>query len=204
MNIKFPKEEKVILEKIYNAILEKDYNTFLNYYNEVIKHANFYNKYYSSLLNVYVETLFEIKQYDKLIMIVEELRKQNIENCMWYFYVIIYLISQKDFYYAKSIITKSKLLSTDSIKYLINEDDANYNSIISMHLVLLSTVGPCLIIINFLNELLTETLKNDVDDTYILMRFFELLNLLYEYGLDKEIIDIFIKSLEILYEIKIE
>lgn len=204
MNIKFPKEEKVILEKIYNAILEKDYNTFLNYYNEVIKHANFYNKYYSSLLNVYVETLFEIKQYDKLIMIVEELKKQNIENCMWYFYVIIYLISQKDFYYAKSIITKSKLLSTDSIKYLINEDDANYNSIISMHSVLLSTVGPCLIIINFLNELLTETLKNDVDDTYILMRFFELLNLLYEYGLDKEIIDIFIKSLEILYEIKIE
>lgn len=204
MNIKFPKEEKVILEKIYNAILEKDYNNFLNYYNEVIKHANFYNKYYSSLLNAYVETLFEIKQYDKLIMIVEELRKQNIENCMWYFYVIIYLISQKDFYYAKSIITKSKLLSTDSIKYLINEDDASYNSIISMHSVLLSTVGPCLIIINFLNELLTETLKNDVDDTYILMRFFELINLLYEYGLDKEIIDIFIKSLEILYEIKIE
>lgn len=204
MNIKFPKEEIRIIESIRTAIVKQDYLTLLSHYDDILKYCNFYNKYYNSVLNIYIETLFQIKEYEKMIALVEDLRKQKIENSMWYFYIIAYLISQKDFYYAKTIINKSKLLASDSIKYLIDSDDADYNAIFNLHSVILSTIGPCLIIINFLNELLVEANNIKIDDEYILMRYFDLLNLLYEYGLDKEIIDIFIKTIEKLYEIKID
>lgn len=204
MNIKFPKEEIRIIESIRTAIMNENYSTFLLYYDDVIKYSQFYNKYYISVLNIYIETLFKIKEYEKMISLVEDLRKQEIENSMWYFYVIAYLISQKDFYYAKTIVSKSKLLVSDSIKYLIEGDDVDYNAIFNLHPIILSTIGPCLIIINFLNELLVEANNNKIDDEYILMRYFDLLNLLYEYGLEKEVIDIFIKTIEMLYEIKID
>lgn len=204
MNIKFPKEEIRIIESIRTAIMNEDYSTFLSYYDDIIKYSQFYNKYYDSVLNIYIETLFKIKEYEKMISLVEDLRKQEIENSMWYFYVIAYLISQKDFYYAKAIISKSKIFTDDSLKFLINGDDADYNVIFNLHQLMLVTIGPSLIIINFLNELLVEANNIKIDDEYILMRYFDLLNLLYEYGIDKEIIDIFIKTIEMLYEIKID
>lgn len=204
MNIKFPKEEIRIIESIRTVIMNEDYSTFLSYYDDIIKYSQFYNKYYNSVLNIYVETLFKIKEYEKMISLVEDLRKQEIENSIWYFYVIAYLISQKDFYYAKAIINKSKIFTNDSLKFLINGDDADYNVIFNLHQLMLVTIGPSLIIINFLNELLVEANNIKIDDEYILMRYFDLLNLLYEYGIDKEIIDIFIKTIEMLYEIKID
>lgn len=204
MNIKFPKEEIRIIESIRTAIMNEDYSSFLSYYDDIINYSQLYNKYYNSILNIYIETLFKIKEFEKMILLVEELHKQEIENCMWYFYVFAYLIAKKDFYYVKAIISKSKLLASDSVKYLIDGEDVDYNAVFNLHPLILTTLGPCLIIINFLNELLVEVNNIKIDDEYILMRYFDLLNLLYEYGVDKELIDIFIKTIEILYEIKID
>lgn len=203
MNIKFPKEETRVLEIVRNAILKKDYKTLLEQYDNVLSCSIFINQYSESVLNMYIETLFNIKEYDKLLNFIEELRKKDIESCNWYFYCLIYLVTNKDLYYAKSIINRSKLLKDPSISSLINEEDSNYNMVFNLHCALLETMGPCLILINFINELMMEMYNRKIDDDYVIMRLFDLLNLMYEYSVEESIIETFRTAIESLYEIEI-
>ena len=68
---------------------------------------------------------------------------------------------------------------------------------------MLYSIGPCLIIINFINDLIEENTKSEINKEYILMRLFDLLNLLYESNADDYIIKLFRECIEILYEIEI-
>ena len=203
MNIKFPKEVTRKIEEIKEVIYEKQYSKVLNYYDEIIENAKSINNINQTLITEYIDILFEMRMFEKIISFVEELRKIELENFNWYYYVFVSLIYRKDFYYAKSIILRSKILQEDSIKYLIDENEINLNSVFNLHDSLFKSVAPCLIIINFINELIVEALNKKIDEEYIIMRFFDLLNLLYEYGIDEEIIGLFSKTVETIYEIKI-
>jgi len=203
MNIKFPKEQIRIIEDIRNAVIKKSKVLMQEQYDNVLLNCKFLEQYCPSLLDQYIKTLFEIREFELLINIVEDLKRKDIENCLWYYYMFAILILKKDIHYAKSIIKRSSLLNDNSIKYLISEDEGNYNSIISLHSTLLTTIGPCLILVNFINELFNESLKIEITDEYIIMRFFDLLNLLFEYGVDEEIIEMVKNTLETIYEIDI-
>ncbi len=203
MNIKFPKEEIRMIEIIREAILYKKHFVIVEQYDNVINNAKFFKQYYESILNEYLKALFDAREFEKVVCFIEDLKKQNLENCEWYFYAFICLIAKKDIYYIKSLISRSNLLNNESIKHLIDENDANYNYIINLHYDLLMTIGPCLILITFVNELFSESFDIKLEDDYIVMRFFDLLNLLFEYGVEEEIIEIFRNSLETLYEIEI-
>ena len=203
MNIKFPKQNILFLNEIKQLIISRDYKSLLNEYNNIILNASFLKQYSIDVLNNYFEILFTIKEYDKYITLIEELRKQEIENYSWYFYLFTILLYKKDIYYAKSIISRSKLLNDSSIKYLISEDEGNYSQVINLHDLLFQEVGPCLILVNFINELLTETFNMEINDEYIIMRYFDLINLLFEYGVSEDFISIFTNTLETIYEIDI-
>ena len=67
MNIKFPKEETRVLEIVRNALLKKDYKVLLEQYDNVFNYSMFINQYNEFIINSYVEALFKIKEYDKLL-----------------------------------------------------------------------------------------------------------------------------------------
>lgn len=203
MNIKFPKEEIRLIETIRDYILNREYSQLLPLYDDVVKHSKFINQHNVSIINIYFKSLFEMREFEKIICLIEDLKKNDLESCQWYFYGFICLIAKKDLYYAKRFINNSKLFLDESINYLIKDDECNYNLIFSLHSTLLLTIGPCLILINFINELIVESFNQKIDDEYIIMRFFDLLNILYENGIDDEIITIFKETLETLYEIEI-
>lgn len=203
MNIKFPKDKVVFIDLIKQLISSKNYKKLMLEYNNIISNSSFLNQYYPEILDTYFEILFDVKEYEKYITLVEELRKQEIENYMWYFYAFTILLYKKDLYYAKSLIIRSKILNDSSIKYLIQEDEGDYTQIINLHHSLQTTIGPCLVIINFINELLAEAYQNNMTDEYIIMRYFDLINLLFEYGINEEFITIFINAVETIYEIDI-
>ena len=96
MNIKFPKEETRVLEIVRNALLKKDYKVLLEQYDNVFNYSMFINQYNEFIINSYVEALFKIKEYDKLLNLVEHLRSKDMESCNWYFYCLMYLLSNKD------------------------------------------------------------------------------------------------------------
>lgn len=203
MNIKFPKDKVVFIDLIKQLISSKNYKKLMMEYNNIISNSSFLNQYYPEILDTYFEILFDVKEYEKYITLVEELRKQEIENYMWYFYAFTILLYKKDLYYAKSLIIRSKILNDSSIKYLIQEDEGDYTQIINLHPSLQTTIGPCLVIINFINELLAEAYQNNMTDEYIIMRYFDLINLLFEFGINEEFITIFINAVETIYEIDI-
>lgn len=203
MNIKFPKEETIIVEQLKQAIISRNHQLLINQYENVIKHSDFLHKYSHDLLDDYIMELFDIREFETVINIVDDLLKLRIESCNWYFYVFCILIAKKDIYYARSLINRSPLLNDSNIKAMINEEDTNYGQLINLHESLLYSIGPCLVIINFINELLIESLQTTIDEEYIIMRYFDLLNLLYEYGVEDDFIDIFRNCLETIYEIDI-
>lgn len=202
MNIKFPKEEIVFVEKLRNSIITKE--DIKEVVDEVLEHAKFLYQYNPKLLDTYIKTLFELRLFEMVINITEDLKKQNLESMDWYFYSFASLIANKDFLYVKRLIKKSELFSSPSIQYLIDPEEAHYSAILNLHPDLLDTIGPSLILINFTNELIQESLNQDIDDEYMIMRFFDLLNLLYEYSVDEKIIDLFDKTIKSIYEIPLE
>lgn len=204
MNIKFPKEEIQVIEKVRNAILNDNYQELLDLKESVINHAAFINQFSKQTLDTYIKTIFDLRLFEEVITIVEEIRLKDIEDCKWYYYVFASLIANKDFLYLKRILNKSKLLSDKSISYLIDKEEANYNAIFNLHYELLETIGPCLILINFINELISESLNNELDEEYLIMRFFDLLNLLFEYGVDEDIVYLFEETIKTIYEIPID
>lgn len=202
MNIKFPKEEIKVVEKIKQVISNKNLN-IKDFFDEVTKNVIFINTYYPKLLNQYIYKIFESRDFDLLLNIIEDFKKEDIENYEWYYYVFASLIANKDLLYIKRLINKSKLFSDPSIAYLIDPEESNYSNIFNLHSELLYTLGPTLILINFTNELIVETINNKLNDEYIMMRFFDLLNILYESGVEQQILIKFQKTLEIIYEITI-
>ena len=203
MNIKFPKESIVFLDEIKQAIKNRNYKKLISEYNNIILNAPFLKQYDQETLNIYIKIIFELREFEKYITLVEELRKQEIEDPSWYFYMFSILLYKKDIYYAKSVINRSKILNDSSISYLINEDEGDYIKIIHLHSTLLETIGPCLIMINFINELLIESFQAKINDEYIIMRYFDLINLLFEYGMSEDFISLFTSTLETIYQIDI-
>ena len=203
MNIKFPKDETLLLEKIKTLHASKDYSSLIMEYNNIINNCLFISKHFSQGLDLLVEALFKTRNFEKLITCVEEFKKKDLENCSWYFLAFISLVVENDIYYAKRIINKSVLLNDSAIKFYIYDEGADYYQILRLHKDLLYSIGPCLIIINFINDLIEENTKSEINKEYILMRLFDLLNLLYESNADDYIIKLFRECIEILYEIEI-
>lgn len=202
--MKFPKEEIILINKVRNIILTDDCSNIIEIGKEVLEHASFLNKYSKNIIDAYIKKLFECREFESVISFVEDLIKINLEDCNWYYYALASLIANKDLYYAKRLITKSKLLNDKSISYLIDPENANYSAIFNLHYELLDTIGLCLILINFINELITESLNIKMEDEYLIMRFFDLLNLLFEYGLDENIIEQFEKTIKTIYEVPLD
>ena len=61
MNIKFPKEEIQVIEKVRNAILNDNYQELLDLKESVINHAVFINQFSKQTLDTYIKTLFDLR-----------------------------------------------------------------------------------------------------------------------------------------------
>lgn len=202
MNLKFPKEEVIFLETIKEAYENKDFKFIINNEHNIIEKSDFIKKNEDIIFVYLIEAFFNNRLFEKAITVTEELFKKGIEKFECYFYTLASLIAKNDFYYAKSIINRSKILNDETIKNYI-DDDSNYNILLTLHEALFKEVGLCLILVNFINEMIEESLKNKITSDYIIMRYFDLLNLLYEYGIEEIYLNILKNTIEIIYEIQI-
>lgn len=202
MNLKFPKEEVIFIETIKEAYENKDFKFIINNEHNIIEKSDFIKKNEDIIFVYLIEAFFNNRLFEKAITVTEELLKKGIEKFECYFYTLASLIAKNDFYYAKSIINRSKILNDETIKNYI-DDDSNYNILLTLHEALFKEVGLCLILVNFINEMIEESLKNKITSDYIIMRYFDLLNLLYEYGIEEIYLNILKNTIEIIYEIQI-
>ncbi len=201
MNIKFPKDEVQIINDIEKMFNVNNYSGIVKQYNKIIDNIDMVLNIKPNTINIIIESLFYCRQFDTIITFVESLRNKGFEDFLWYFYAFASIIGNDDIYLAKTILKKSKLLNDPDIQFYYSEDGANYVNILGMNDCILEKQGPCLIMINFINDLIYESLQKAIDAEYVIMRAFDLINILCEDGASQELIELFINTLQIIFEI---
>ena len=78
MNIKFPKEETLIVQKIKNAYITHDYDSIIEEYDNVLNYCDFICNYYEDIILILIECLFNRRMFDQIILLVEEITKFGI------------------------------------------------------------------------------------------------------------------------------
>lgn len=200
--MKFPKEEMLIINEINNYFENNNYSNIVKMYDNILKNIDTIATVDENCVTKIIESLFYTKMFDRIIAFTDNLRNKGFENFNWYFYAFASLLGNEDFYYARSIVKKSKILNDPTIQSYYSEDGANYSNILGMSEELLNKVGPCLIMVNFLNELINESVSTFINQTYTIMRYFDLLNILVEYGASMDLIDLLDNTLRICYDLE--
>ncbi|HHU55695.1 MAG TPA: hypothetical protein GXZ48_03270 [Acholeplasmataceae bacterium] len=200
--IKFPKEKTKIINSFNDAYFREDFQKAASYKDDIINNFDILKN--ENIFDKLLESLFEIYAFNEIIIIGERLRNFKYESFDLYYYMLLSYVSLVDLYGAKSLIKRSKLLNNESIKYYYEIDGANYSNILGLSEVLFMKAAPCLLIVNYINEVFKETIGNyKIDREYLLYRFFDLINMIYELGYDGWIILRLEKALKIIFEIDI-
>jgi hypothetical protein len=142
--------------------------------------------------------------FEDVIMLSDEYIKQKYESFDAFYYALLSYIAVNDIYQAKNLIRRSTLLNTESIKYYYSQEGANYSNILGLSYALFEEAAPCLLIVNYITEIAGEMAgKVEVNHQYLLFRFFDLINMIYELGYDDDIISQLEQALKIVFQLEV-
>lgn len=200
--IKFPKEKTRLVNRIYDAYELENYQLIFSLKDEIINNLESLRE--EKVLDILLESTFGLYLFEEVIMLGDEYIKQKYESFDLYYYALLSYIALNDIYQARNLIRRSALLNSEGIKYYFSQEGANYSNILGLSYGLFEQAAPCLLIVNFITEISSEMLgKIEVDQEYLLLRFFDLINMVYELGYDDEIIIQLEKALKIVFQLEV-
>lgn len=200
--IKFPKGKAQVINKIYEAYDDEKYNVVCSFKDELIESVDLFKD--TDVLDILLESYFELFLFEEVVMVADELLKKGYESFSMLYLALLSNIALVDIYQAKSLIKRSKILNDESIKPFFLKEGANYSNILSLRSDVFYEASLCLLIVNFVNEVSTEMLGEiEVDKEYLLYRFFDLINMVYELGYDISIIKELEHVLRIVFQIEV-
>lgn len=196
--MKFPKEKAVITSKIKELMEKKDYYSIYQAKDDILLNYQVLDR---SLFTDLISSVFLIGNFDEAISIGSDLMKKDIETFDILYYTLLSLLANTDIYQAMSVIRKSPLLNLDEVKEYHASDGANYSNL--LHYAD-STSILSLLIVNFIEGLSREmTGHPDIDREYILFRFFDLINMVYELGFPLAIIEDLGRALKVIFNLDV-
>lgn len=200
--IKFPRNKVNLMNKIYDAYDAKDYRLVVSYKHEVLEYFDDLKN--DDIFTIILESYFDLSAFEELITFGDQLIRFGFEDFDLYFYMLASLIALQDIYQAKNLIRKSKLLNEEGIKFYHINEGANYSNILNLSEELFDQAAPCLLLVNYVNEVSKEIAGDaEVDHEYLLFRFFDLINMIYELGYYYEVILKMDRVLMIVFQIGI-
>lgn len=198
--MRFPKEKVVIENKINQLLKENDYYGIFMMKDDIL---NNYQVLDQSVFHQLISSTFYIGNFDEVCLISNQLKAMNIESFEIIYYTILSLIANVDIYQAMSYVKKSKLLNNEDIKEFYTADGANYSNLLFLSDKSLMQ-ALALLMVNFVEGLSREMTGNiDVDQEYIMFRFFDLINLVYEIGYPLAVIQELSHALKIIFNLEI-
>lgn len=200
--IKFPRNKVNLMNKIYDAYDSKNFRLVVSYKIEVLEYFDDLKN--EDIFNIVLESYFELAAFEEVISFGDELIKKGYEDFDLYFYMLASLIAVQDIYQAKNLIRKSRLLNEEGIKFYHTNEGANYSNILTLSEEIFDQAAPCLLLVNFIHEVSKEIAGDaEVDHEYLLFRFFDLINMIYELGYYYEVILKMDRVLMIVFQIGI-
>lgn len=198
--MKFPKQKVLINNEIDESLLRDDFFGVYKLKDRIIENAELLdNKNFKDLLT----STFIIGNFDDVVLIASELKKKGIETYDTIYYCLLSLIANNDLYQGMAIIKKSTILNSLEIKELHLEDGANYSNLLH-YAEGYPSFTLLLIIVNYLEGIIRESSgKIEIDREYLLFRFFDLINLIYELGYPLNIIQELSFVMKIMFNLAI-
>ncbi len=198
--MKFPKERVVINTRVKEYLNNNKYYEVIKMKDEIFSSLDVLDDY---AVDALIKSAFIVGDFDMVGLIFSECFKHRKESFALLYYGMLGFLANVDIYQAVSYIKKSELLNQASIKEYFEKDGANYSNI--LYLSRIDTYGPlALILVNFIDGIAREIVGNDdIDREYILFRFFDLINMLYEIGYPDEIITKLTGALKVMFNLEI-
>lgn len=198
--MKFPKERVTINAKIKEHLKNQEYFEILKLKDEIFENLESLDEY---AIETLIMVAFHLGDFDQVIIIYSELFKRGMESFAISYYGFLAMLANIDIFQAVSYIKKSELLNQNAIKEYFLSDGANYSNILFLGKV--DAYGPlALVLVNFINGISKEVVGNvEIDSEYILFRFFDLINMLYEIGYPDEIISKLTQALKIIFNLEV-
>lgn len=198
--MRFPREKALIINKINEYKNNEDYYAIAKMKNLILEN---YRQCDAEIYEDLIRATFAIGNYDETILIGNDLIAKNVETFTVIYYSLLASLGNNDIYQAKSIIKNSRLLNGGEIKNLYSKEGANYSRLLA-YSQSLPSLAMALIIVNFIEGLARELVNGiEIDGEYLLFRFFDLLNMLYEIGYPPKIIRELAKIMKIIFNIDI-
>ena len=198
--MKFPKEKVIINNRIKEYLNDNNYFEVLKMKDEILNINYSLDDYaYESL----IKCAFLLGDFDSVVLIFSELFKRNRESLKLIYYGLLGMLANTDIYQAMSFIKRSELLNQSAFKEYFLKDGANYSNILFLSKV--DEYGPlALILVNFIDGISKEVVGNiDIDNEYILFRFFDLINMLYEIGYPDSVIQKLTEELKVIFNLNV-
>ena len=195
---KFLKNESLFINKINEYYNQKDFEKVSSFKDDVFNNLSFYKE--TDCLEKIIISLFVCKYFTEVVTFVEELRKNEIEDMTYSFYLLASLIGEDDIFMAKSYLKRSKLMNSNIVKAYIEEDGANYSNILNCDDV---NNIPCLLLINYINEYEKEGITNEAgfkEKDMRIYKYFEMIDNIYNFGYDESIVSFMSSIGRILFE----
>lgn len=198
--MKFPKERVRILSSIKNYQNENNYFAIFKMKEEIISH--FEDLKETTAFESLVKATFLIGNFDATILIGDSLRIKGYESYVVLYYMLLSYIANVDIYQGVLLIKSSKLLKDVNTVTLYDDGGSNYLNVLNTNESIDFKLA--LIITNFVLGISKEMMGNaQVDREYLLFRFFDLVDMLYELGYEIEYINNLQQVLKIVFTLDI-
>lgn len=183
--MKFPKEKVLIIQEINDCLARDDFFGIFKLKDKVLENLDQLDR---KIFDDLLFATFVIGNFDDVVLIASELKKKEIETYSTLYYTLLSLIANEDIFQAASLIRKSKILNNTEIKTLYQEDGANYSNLLA-YADRYPNFTLLLLVVNYVNGIIREINgTKEIDRDYLLFRFFDLVNLIYELGYPLKII----------------
>lgn len=195
--MKFPQEIAKIVANVIRAKEKQEYLNIFKLKSEILSCIDELRK--TEVLDELIISAFNLKYYNEVILIGEELLKVEYETDKGMYYILLSCLVNNDIYHALSIIKRSKLINHPEIKRYLETDGANLSLVLGMsnkdfNLKML------IIIVNLINGIGIEMMMGiDTSLEYIFGRMLELIDQLYEMGYPLEIIEELTNKVKMLF-----
>ncbi len=172
---------------LYSALseyrLNKDYLSIYVLYNEIYKYND------TKLYDILYEAMFYLKYYDKCILDILSLHKNDVESFVLLYYFILSCLASNDIFMAYSLINKYKLLDDNKTKEYLESDNCSLLNLKDED----RDYSLCLILVLFV--------LNNKECKELMVNFFDLISRLYEIGYSEEIVNLMTNIGHIIYNI---
>lgn len=196
--MRFPKEKVVITTRLNDYLLNNDFFEVMKMKDEILDN---YQVLEPNVFAQLISSAFLVGNFEEVIRIGEALSAKEKESFDTIYYYLLACIGITDIYRAMSFIKRSKLLNLEEIKIYHIEDGANYSNLLRFSSAL-SSATQALLIVNFVEGIARELTGNlDIDKEYLLFRFFDLINMIYEIGYPFEIIESLTQAIKIIFNL---